>query len=85
MIPPALQHAPLYAAAALAAAGAGVLLAWWLRRYTTVSIRNLYVAAIVAIMLDAWALYDRAANALVVLVPVTSFTVAASVVGLTCV
>ena len=81
MTPPALQHAPLFAAAALAAAGAGVLLAWWLRRYTMVSIRNLYLAAIVAITLDAWAVYDRAATALVVLVPVTSFTVSASAAG----
>jgi hypothetical protein len=81
MTPPALQHAPLFAAAALAAAGAGVLLAWWVRRYTMVSIRNLYLAAIVAIALDALALYVRAASALVVLVPVTSFTVAASAVG----
>jgi len=81
MTPPALQHAPLFAAAALAAAGAGVLLAWWLRRYTMVSIRNLYLAAIVAITLDAWAVYDRAASALVVLVSVTSFTVSASAAG----
>ena len=81
MTPPALQHAPLFAAAALASAGAGVLLAWWLRRYTMVSIRNLYLAAIVAITLDAWAVYDRAASALVVLVPVTSFTVSASAAG----
>jgi len=81
MTPTALQQAPLYAAAALVAAGAGVLLAWWLRRYTTVSIRNVYLVAIVAIVVDAWALYARAASVLMVLVPATSLTAAASAVG----
>ena len=81
MTPTALQQAPLYAAAALVAAGAGVLLAWWLRRYTTVSIRNVYLVAIVAIVVDAWALYARAASVMMVLVPATSLTVAASAVG----
>jgi hypothetical protein len=81
MSPPVLQHAPLYAAVILAAAGAGVLLAWWLRRYTTVSIRSVYIAAIVAIALDAWLVHAREGSALVVLAPVTSFAVAASAVG----
>jgi hypothetical protein len=76
-----LQHAPLYMAVVLAAAGAGMLLAWWLRRYTTLSIRNLYLAALLASALDAWALSARAVDALVVLAPVTSFTLAASAIG----
>jgi hypothetical protein len=81
MTPPVLQHGPIYAAAALAAAGAGVLLAWWLRRYTTLSIRNLYLTAIIAITLDAWAISARASSALLVLVPVSCSTLAASAVG----
>ena len=61
-----LRYAPLYLAVILVAGGAGVLLAWWMRRYTTMSIRNVYLAAIVAIVLDAWALYARAASVLMV-------------------
>jgi hypothetical protein len=65
----------------LMAGGAGVLLAWWLRRHTTVSIRNLYPAAIAAAGLDAWALHAHATTVLIVMVPITSFALAASVVG----
>ena len=43
-----VRYAPLYLAVILVAGGAGVLLAWWLRRYTTVSIRNTYFAAVIA-------------------------------------
>ena len=80
----ALQHAPYYAAAALAAGAAGVLLAWWLRRHTTVSIRNVYLAALAVVAIDVVALYSRAAvvlGALPALVVLTSCTVVAAAVG----
>ena len=77
MTPTALQHAPYYAAAALAAAAAGVLLAWWLRRHTMISIRNVYLAAIMAVLVDVVAMYERAAFALPVMAPLTSFVLAA--------
>ena len=48
MTPTALQDAPYYAVLAIAAGAAGVLLAFWLRRRTMVSIRNLYLAAAIA-------------------------------------
>ena len=76
-----LRYAPLYLAVVLVAGGAGVLLAWWMRRYTTVSIRNLYLAAVIAIALAGWALHAHAANALLVMGPVTSFLLGASAVG----
>jgi TraM recognition site of TraD and TraG len=79
--PTALQHAPYYAAMAAIAAAAGVLLAWWLRRHTTVSIRNVYVAAAIALAVDAAALYARAAIVLPAMVPVTSCAIAAAAVG----
>ena len=81
MTPTALQHAPVYAAAAVAAAAAGVLLAWWLRRHTTISIRNVYLAAALALTLDAAALYARAKVVLPAMVPVTSCAIAAAAVG----
>jgi hypothetical protein len=43
--PGVLQDAPYYAAAVLAAGAGGVALAWWLRRHTMISVRNLYLAA----------------------------------------
>jgi hypothetical protein len=54
MTAPVLRYAPLYLAVILVAGAAGALLAWWLRRHTTVSIRNLYLAAIAVAGLDAW-------------------------------
>lgn len=81
MTPTALQDAPLYAIAALAGAGAGVLLAWWLRRRTMVSIRNLYLAAAVVVAADLAVLYAHAGFALRVMVPLTGFTVAGSAIG----
>jgi len=79
--PTALQHAPYYAVVALAAGGAGVLLAWWLRRHTSVSIRNVYLAAATVIAVDVLALYSRAAIVLPAIVPLTSCTVVAAAVG----
>jgi hypothetical protein len=76
-----LRYAPLYLAVILVAGGAGVPLAWWLRRYSMVSIRNLYLAAVIAVAVDAWALHAHAANALIVMGPVTSFLLAGSAVG----
>jgi len=81
MTPTALQDAPYYTAFAIVAGAAGVLLAFWLRRRTMVSIRNLYLAAAIAIGVDVAALYERAAFALWVMVPATAFTVAASAIG----
>ncbi len=81
MTAPVLRYAPLYLAVILVAGAAGVLLAWWLRRHTTVSIRNLYLAAIAAAGLDAWALHAHATNVLIVMAPITSFVLAASAVG----
>ena len=81
MTAPVLRYAPLYLAVILVAGAAGVLLAWWLRRHTTVSIRNLYLAAVAAAGLDAWALHAHATNVLIVMAPITSFVLAASAVG----
>lgn len=58
-----------------------MLLAWWMRRHTTVSIRNLYLATIAAAGLDTWALQAHATNVLIVTAPITSFVLAASAVG----
>jgi hypothetical protein len=77
----ALQDAPYYAAAVLATAGAGVWLAWWLRRHTMISARNLYLAALVAVALDVLIISVHAWVALLVTVPLTSLTVAGSAVG----
>jgi hypothetical protein len=68
-MPTVLEHAPYYAAAAIAAAGAGVLLAWSLRRHTMISIRNVYLTVALIAAVDALALGQRAGWALVVLVP----------------
>ena len=81
MTPTALQDAPYYAALAIVAGALGMLLAFWLRRRTMVSIRNLYLAAAIAIGIDIAALYERAAFAFWVMVPVTSLAVAASAIG----
>ena len=81
MTPTALQHAPYYAAAAIAGAGSGVLFAWWLRRHTMVSIRNLYLAAATVLCGDIAVLYEHAARELRVMVPLTGFTVAGSAIG----
>lgn len=81
MTAPVLRYAPLYLAVILVAGAAGVLLAWWMRRHTTVSIRNVYPAAIAAAGLDAWALHAHATTVLIVMVPITSFALAASAVG----
>jgi hypothetical protein len=76
-----LAHGPYYAAAALAAGAAGVLLAWSLRRHTMISIRNVYLAVALVIGVDALAVYQRAAWSLVVLAPLTSLLVAAAATG----
>ena len=76
-----LRYAPLYLTVIVVAGGAGALLAWWMRRYTTVSIRNVCLAATVAAAIDAWALQAHATYELIVMGPVTSFLLAASAVG----
>jgi hypothetical protein len=79
--PTALQNAPYYAAVAIGAGAAGVLLAWWLRRHTTVSIRNVYLAAATVLAIDLAALHLRAAIVLPAMVPLTSCTIVAAAVG----
>jgi hypothetical protein len=58
--------------ASIATGAIGLAIAWWLRRYTTLSIRNLYAAAIVLCALTvataAAAVWDVAA----VLAPLTT-------------
>jgi hypothetical protein len=65
----------------VAAGALGLAVAWWLRRYTTLSIRNLYVAAIVL-----WALTVVTAVAAVwgvaaVLAPIATLAASASLMG----
>ncbi|MBA3747598.1 MAG: TraM recognition domain-containing protein, partial [Solirubrobacterales bacterium] len=76
-----LQHGPYYVAAAIVAAAAGVTFAWWLRRRTMISIRNLYLATGLALALDVVVTWAHATVLLLVLVPATSFTLAASALG----
>jgi hypothetical protein len=65
----------------VAAGALGLAVAWWLRRYTTLSIRNLYVAAIVLCALTvaagAAAVWDVAA----VLGPIATLMASASLMG----
>jgi hypothetical protein len=77
----ALQYAPYYAAAIFAAGAVGVALAWWLRRHTMVSVRNLYLAATCAVGLDVLIVSVHAWAALTMTVPLTIVTVAGSAVG----
>ena len=70
------------AAAALGTCAlAGIALAWWLRRRTTLSIRNAYLPA--AILVGAWlaAIAMRAWTVALVVAPAMTFAVAASLVG----
>jgi TraM recognition site of TraD and TraG len=67
--------------ASLVTGSAGVACAWWLRRRTTISIRNLYLLAVVLLIVnmaaaavDLWAL-------LIVLGPALVFAAAGSLVG----
>jgi cell division septation protein DedD len=71
----------LYTGLAIVAAAAGVLLAFLLRRRTTLSIRNLYLVASAALVADTALLYERFAPALWVMVPLTSFAIAGSAIG----
>lgn len=65
----------------IVAGAIGVAVAWWLRRYTTLSIRNLYLAATVLTALTvataAAAVWDVAA----VLAPLTTLAASASLMG----
>ena len=76
-----LQYAPLMLAASIAAAAAGVGVAWWLRRRTMISIRNVYLATVVAVALDVTVNYTRIWLALLVTIPLTALTIAATVAG----
>ena len=76
-----LHDGPYYVAAAILAAAAGVTFAWWLRRRTMISIRNAYLATGLTLALDVIVTVTQATVLLLVLVPVTSFTIAASALG----
>jgi len=76
-----VDHALVYVAGVLAAAATGVLFAWWLRRRTMVSIRNVYLAALIALAIDVAVIRARLEIVLVATVPLTSFLVAAGAVG----
>ena len=76
-----LHDGPYYVAAAILAAAAGVTFAWWLRRRTMISIRNAYLATGLTLALDIVVVITQAMVLLLVLVPVTSFTIAASALG----
>jgi hypothetical protein len=78
MIVGPLRYAPYLM---LAAGLAGVGVAWWLRRRTTISIRNLYPPAVVAPVLDVLAIQRQEWLIVVPLVPLTSAVVVAAVVG----
>jgi hypothetical protein len=79
--PGVLQDAPYYAAAVLAAGAGGVALAWWLRRHTMISVRNLYLAALATVALDVLIVSVHAWIALAVTVPLSALSVAGSAVG----
>ncbi len=76
-----LQYAPLMLVASIAAAVAGVGVAWWLRRRTMISIRNVYLATAGVVALDLAVNHTRIWPGLLVTIPVTALTVAATVAG----
>jgi hypothetical protein len=67
--------------AALIAGVLGAGVAWWMRRRTALSIRNLYVAALLLLALFAVALAARWWAALVIVGPLVVFAASASLVG----
>ena len=81
MILAPLQSALYIVVGTIAAAVAGVLLAWWLRRRTMISIRNVYLATAAAGVLDLLAVKMHLTIALAATVPLTGLTIAASAAG----
>jgi hypothetical protein len=67
--------------AALIAGVLGAGVAWWVRRRTTLSIRNLYVAALLLLAAFAVALVARWWAALLIVGPLVVFAASASLVG----
>jgi hypothetical protein len=67
--------------AALIAGVLGAGVAWWVRRRTTLSIRNLYVAALLLLATFAVALAARWWAALLIVGPLVVFAASASLVG----
>jgi type IV secretory pathway TraG/TraD family ATPase VirD4 len=67
--------------AALIAGVLGAGVAWWMRRRTTLSIRNLYVAALLLLSAFAMALAARWWAALLIVGPLVVFAASASLVG----
>ncbi len=79
MITPAL--AIIDAAAILGLAALGALAAWSMRRYSTLSARNLYPAGVLAVGALAVAISLRAWLALMILAPISACAIAAAVCG----
>jgi len=77
----ALREAVYIVLAAIAAVLAGVVLAWWLRRRTMISIRNAYLAAAAAVVLDIAVVKTHLTIALMVTVPLTGLAIGASAAG----
>ncbi len=69
------------AVVALALGCAGVALAWWMRRRTTLSIRNLYPAAVVGAAALTTSIAAHAWGLSLILLPLAAPWVAAAVVG----
>lgn len=67
--------------AALIAGVLGAGVAWWMRRRTTLSVRNLYVAALLLLAAFAVALAARSWAALLIVGPLVVFAASASLVG----
>jgi hypothetical protein len=67
--------------ASIVAGAIGVAVAWWLRRYTTLSIRNAYLAAVVLSMLAVAAVAVAVWVVAAVLAPLATFAVSASLMG----
>ncbi|HEY5198708.1 MAG TPA: type IV secretory system conjugative DNA transfer family protein [Solirubrobacteraceae bacterium] len=76
-----LRYVPYVMSAMLAGGLIGLSLAWWLRRRTTISIRNLYPPALAAPVLDLAAIQRDAWLVLIALLPLTSCVVAAALAG----
>jgi len=67
-----LQNALYITVGVIAAGVAGVAFAWWLRRRTMVSIRNVYLAALAAAALDVVAARMHVTSVLAVSLPLTA-------------
>ncbi|MGH2941464.1 MAG: TraM recognition domain-containing protein [Solirubrobacteraceae bacterium] len=67
--------------ACVASGALGIAVAWWLRRRTSLTVRNLYVLAIVLLALFGAAVAARAWTALLLLGPALAFAASGSLMG----